>query len=87
MEHAKKMTLVDSNFAMDPRNIKRHYSSLDQSIVDILNQEHIDDYEKLIRYRIVLNKFLVNKKALETDLDESLKIQLNTSNIEAEPTP
>ena len=76
MEHAKKMTLVDSNFAVDPRNIKRHYSSLDQIVVDILNRQDIDDYEKLILYRIALNKFLVNKKNLEADLDEPLKIQL-----------
>ena len=87
MEHAKRMTLVDSNFAVDPRNIKRHYSSLDQSVVDILNREDIDDYEKLILYRIALNKFLVNKKNLEADLYEPLKVQLNTPNIEAEPTP
>ena len=87
MEHAKKMTLVDSNFAVDPRNIKRHYSSLDQSVVDILNRQDIDDYEKLILYRIALNKFLVNKKNLEADLDEPLKVQLNTPKTEEEPTP
>ena len=86
MEHAKKMTLVDSNFAVDPRNIKRHNSFLGQSVIDILNRKDIDDYEKLILYRIALNKFLVNKKKLEADLDESLKVQLNTPKIE-EPTP
>ena len=87
MEHAKRMTLVDSNFAVNLRSIKRHYSSLEQRVVDILNQQNINDYEKLIRYQIALNKFLVNKNALEADLDEPLKVQLNTPNIEEEPTP
>ena len=81
------MTLVDSNFAVDPRNIKRHYSSLDQSVVDILYRQDIDDYEKLIFYRMALNKFLVNKKNLEVDLDEPFKVQLNTPKTEKEPTP
>ena len=85
MEHAKKMTLVDSNFAIDPRNIKRHYSSLDQSVVDVLNRQDIDDYDKLVLYRIALNKFLVNKRALESDLDEPLKVSIDSPKKEQEP--
>ena len=84
MEHAKKITLTDSNFAINPQNIKRHYFSQDQSIVDILNRQDIDDYKKLILYRIALNKFLVNKKSLETDLSKPLKVQLKTPKIEEE---
>ena len=34
-----------------------------------------------------MNKFLVNKKNLEADLDEPLKVQLTTPNTEEEPTP
>ena len=87
MKHAKKIALADSNFAVDPRNIKRHYSSLDQSVVGILNRQGIDDYEKVILYRIALNKFLINKKNLEADLGEPLKVQLNTPKTKEEPTP
>lgn len=85
MEHAKKMALVDSNFVIDPRNIKKHYSSLDQSVVDVLNRQDIDDYGKLVLYRIALNKFLINKRALETDLDEPLKVTVDSSKVEGEP--
>ncbi len=85
MEHTKKMTLVDSNFVIDPRNIKRHYSSLDQSVVDVLDRQDIDDYGKLILYRIALNKFLVNKKALESELEEPLKVAVDSSKVEEKP--
>ena len=41
----------------------------------------------LILHRIALNKFLVNKKNLEADLNGQLKIQLNTPKTKEEPTP
>ena len=85
MEHAKKMALVDSNFVIDPRNIKKNYSSLDQNVVYVFNRQDIDNYGKLVLYRIALNKFLINKRALETDLDEPLKVTVDSSIVEGEP--
>ena len=85
MKHAKKMTLVDSNFVIDPRNIKKHYSSLDQGVADVLNRQDIDHYGKLVFYRIALNKFLINTKSLEFDLDKPLKVTIDTSKAEKKP--
>ena len=79
------MRLVDSNFVIDPRNIKKHYSSLDQSVADVLDRQDIGDYGELVFYQIVLNKFLIIKKSLESDLDEPLKVTIDKSNTEEEP--
>jgi hypothetical protein len=63
MENVKKMMLIDSNFATgDFRNVKRHYSLLDQNISDVLNRQDIDDHGKLILYRNALTKFLINRQ-------------------------
>ena len=47
MEHAKKVRLVDDNFAsggfVDLKNIKKHYSELDSAISQVLVRDEVDD--------------------------------------------
>jgi hypothetical protein len=76
MENVKKMMLIDSNFATgDFKNVKRHYSLLDQNISDVLNRQDIDDHGKLILYRNALTKFLINRQTIEKEIEDPLKVQ------------
>ncbi len=78
MEHAKKLMLVDP---ADVRNIKRHYSLLDQNISDVLSREDVDDRAKLRLYQSALNKFLINRQSVENELNAPLKVNVTA------PTP
>ena len=66
MEHARKLMLVDpANF--DVRNVKRHYTLLDQSISDVLDRRDVDARTKLQLYQAAVNKFLLNKQNVENE--------------------
>ena len=71
MEHARKMLLVDPG---DFRNIRQHHSLLDKSISDVLSRRDVGDEEKLSLYQQALNKFLVNRRVIERELEEPLKV-------------
>ena len=71
MEHARKMLLVDPG---DFRNIRQHHSLLDKSISDVLSRRDIGDEEKLSLYQQALNRFLVNRRTIEKELEEPLKV-------------
>jgi hypothetical protein len=71
---ARKMMLVDAN-TPDLHNVTRHHSELDRNISDILNRQDLDDYDKLKLYHHTLNKFLVNRRAVESELDQPVKVQ------------
>ena len=76
MEHARKLMLVDPN-NFDVRNVKRHYTRLDQSISDVLDRRDIDERTKLQLYQAAVNKFLLNKQNVESELKEPLKVELS----------
>ena len=76
MEHAKKLMLVDpANF--DVRNVKRHYTFLDQSISDVLDRRDVDARTKLQLYQAAVNKFLLNKQNVENELKGPVKVELS----------
>ena len=62
---------------MDPgdfRKIRQHHSLLDKSIGDVLSRRDVGDEEKLSLYQQALNKLLVNRKVIERELEEPLKV-------------
>ena len=63
------MYLVDSNYP-DLRNIKKHYSDLDKNVSEVLERRDLKDDEKLTLYHQALSKFLINRRAVETELEE-----------------
>lgn len=69
---AKKMFLVDSNYATtaDLRNVKKHHSALDRNISEVLERRDLDDEDKLTLYRQALNKYLINRRLVESELEE-----------------
>ena len=70
------MYLVDSNYP-DLRNVKKHYSDLDKNVSEVLERRDLKDDEKLALYHQALNKFLINRRAVETELeDKPPKIRL-----------
>ena len=78
MDRTKKMYLVDSNYP-DLRNVKKHYSDLDRNVSEVLERRDLKDDEKLTLYHQALNKFLINRRAVETELEEKPpKIRLAT---------
>ena len=78
MERVKKMYLVDSVYP-DLRNVKKHYSDLDRNVSEVLERRDIKDDEKLALYHQALNKYLINRRAVETELEEKPpKIRLET---------
>jgi hypothetical protein len=72
MEHAKKMMLVDA----DLRNVKRYYSLLDENISRVLNRQDIADRDKLTLYQQALNKYLANRKTVEHELNQPIKVEV-----------
>ena len=67
---------VDSNYP-DLRNVKKHYSNLDRSVREVLERRDLKDDEKLTLHYLALHKFLINRRAVETELKEKpLKICL-----------
>ena len=52
------------------RNVKKHYSDLDKNVSEVLERRDLKDDEKLTLYHQALNKFLINKSAVETELEE-----------------
>ena len=70
MKHVRKMLLVDP---VDFRNISQHHSLLDKSISDVLSRRDVDE-EKLSLYQQALNEFLVNRRVIERELEEPLKV-------------
>jgi hypothetical protein len=76
MERARKMYLVDS---ADLRNVKKRYSDLDKNISEVLERENLDDGEKLTLYRQALNKYLINRRLVESELEEKPpKVRVST---------
>ena len=72
------MYLVDSVYP-DLRNVKKHYSDLDKNVSEVLERRDIKDDEKLALYHQALNKYLINRRAVETELEEKPpKIRLET---------
>ena len=68
--------LVDpANF--DVRNVKRHYTLLDQSISDVLDRRDVDARTKLQLYQAAVNKFLLNKQNVENELKGPVKVELS----------
>ena len=63
------MYLVDSNYP-DLRNVKKHYSDRDKNVSVVLERRDLKDDEKLTLYYQALNKFLINRRAVETELEE-----------------
>lgn len=76
MEHARKLMLVDPA-NLDVRNVKRHYTLLDQSISDVLDRRDVDVRTKLQLYQAAVNKFLLNKQNVENELKGPLKFELS----------
>ena len=85
MEHAKKMMLVDTNF--DIGNIKRRHTLLDQNISEVLDRQDIDDREKIKLYQQTLNKYLVNRKLIENELNRPLKVEVAANKTESVAEP
>jgi hypothetical protein len=78
MQYTKKMMLVDAqNFGNDFRNIKRHLSSLDLGISEILERDDISDRDKLHLYQQSLRKFLLNRQQVENALNTPLNVKLD----------
>ena len=72
------MYLVDSIYP-DLKNVKKHYSDLDRNVSEELECRDIKDDEKLALYHQALNKYLINRCAVETELVEKpSKIRLET---------
>ena len=81
----KKMTLVDSNFAIDQRNIKK--KTLLFAWLKRCWHFESTRYRRLWEAHSLssaLNEFLAIKKSLETDHSEPLKVHLETPKIEEE---
>jgi hypothetical protein len=80
MEHAKKVRLVDDNFAsgglVDLKNIKKHYSELDSAISQVLVRDEVDDRAKARQYQQALNKFLINRDAYQRDLEKPVTVDI-----------
>ena len=85
MEHAKKMMLVDTNF--DIGNIKRRHTLLDQNISEVLDRQDLDDREKIKLYQQTLNKYLVNRKLIEKELNRPLKVEVAANKTESVAEP
>jgi hypothetical protein len=79
MEHVKKMMLIDSH---DFRNAKRHHLAIDQDISDVLNRQGLDDTEKLRLYQQTLNKFLLSRQNIESELDKPVKVEQITASVQ-----
>ena len=62
------MLLVDPD---DFRNIRQHHSLLNKSISDVSTRR---DEKKLSLHQQTLNKLLVNKRVIERELEEPLKV-------------
>ena len=75
------MMLVDANF--DLGNIKRRHTLLDQSISEVLDRQNLDDREKIKLYQHTLNKYLVNRKLIENELNLPLKVEVSGNNSES----
>ena len=77
MERVKTMYVVDSVYP-DLRNVKKHYSDLDRNVSEELERRYIKDDEKLTLYHQALNKYLINRRAVEIELEEKpQKIRLD----------
>jgi hypothetical protein len=52
---------------------------LDQNISDVLNRSDIDDASKLRLYQQALNRFLVNRRVVEDELNKPVQVKLAES--------
>ncbi len=79
------MLLVDANVSNDFKNVRRHYSLLDQTVSDVLNRNDMNDYDKIKLYQQALNKYIVNRDNIVTELDKPVKVQNVEASIETPP--
>lgn len=74
---AKKMMLIDANFVggNDLRSTKKHYSTLDQNVSNVLERTDLSDSDKLKLYQHALSRFLIGKQEAEGEAGKPVAVQ------------